>query len=233
VVIDGREEDRCRDPGAVAPMVKSALNAAAVNRHDFALYLHAAMLRLGDRALLLPAAPHSGKTCLSAALARAGFTYQTDEITLLEGRTFAARGVRVALTVKNSAWRLLEPLYPDLASLPAHRRVDGKIVKYLPPPGAMGPSAPDDAIWARWIIFPRYSSDSPNELAPLPRVEAMRGLMEECLAFRLNLEAGQVQRMIDWIAGTECYTLTFNDLGSAVRLIEEACGGSVALSGTS
>jgi hypothetical protein len=221
VNIDGLEADHCEDAEAVAPMVKSALSMAAVNRQDFAFYVHAAMLRRHGGALLLPAPPQSGKTCLSAALAKAGFAYCTDEITLLERGILAARGVPVALTVKNGAWPLLQPLYPELASLPAYRRVDGKLIKYLSPPTER--DAPDIGSRVRWVVFPRYMCGGGTELAPLPRVEALRRLMEECLAVRFEFTAPNVRQLVDWIAEVACYTLTFDNLASAVQLLSRVC----------
>jgi len=150
VSVDGEEADRCESPRAVGPMVKGVLNATAVNRESFAFYLHAAMLQRGEEAVLLPGAPQSGKTCLSAALARAGFAYRTDEVTLLDYQGLTARGAPVALTIKQSAWPLLQPLYPEIDGLPVHHRADDKIIKYLPPP-----TLADPGLWHRPAKDPR------------------------------------------------------------------------------
>ena len=52
--IDGVRHDAAPTAEGLVPMVKHALVAEAVNRHGFALYVHGAMLRSGDSALLLP-----------------------------------------------------------------------------------------------------------------------------------------------------------------------------------
>jgi hypothetical protein len=221
VLIDGAEVDCCADPAILVPAVKSALTTAAVNRHDFAVYLHAAMLRRGKGALLLPAPPQSGKTTLAAVLAKAGFDYSTDEVTLLERDTLMARGASVALTVKESGWLLLQPLYPDLATLPAHRRADGKIVKYVPPCDAVVAEA--TAYPVRWIVLPRYTPGGPNELRPLSRIEGFRCLMDECLALRLEFDVTQTRHLIQWVAGIEFYTLTFDNLDIATCLLITLC----------
>ena len=224
VLIDGQELERCGSIEVLAPTVKGGLNAAAVNRRDFAFYLHAAMLRRGGAALLLPAAPGAGKTCLAAALSRTGFAYHTDEITLLERTTFAARGAPVALTVKDGGWPVLEPLYPEIAGLPTHLRVDRQTVRYLPPPVDASDPALEQPWPVRWIVFPRYTPEGPCGIERVPRVDALRLLFDECLALRLTLDAEQIQALVDWIAGIECHALAFNDLRTAVRLIEEVCG---------
>jgi hypothetical protein len=225
VLIDGAEVDCCADPTMLVPAVKSALTMAAVNRLDFAVYLHAAMLRRGNGALLLPAPPQSGKTTLAAVLAKAGFDYSTDEVTLLERDTLMARGASVALTVKESGWLLLQPLYPDLATLPAHRRADGKIVKYVPPCDAVIAEAA--ACPVHWIVLPRYMPGGPNELRPLSHSEGFRRLMDECLALRLAFDATQTRRLIQWVAGIEFYTLTFDNLDIATRLLITLCDGEL------
>ena len=90
------------------PTLKHALISEAVNRHGFDLLVHAAMLRVGDRAVP-PAAPGSGKTCLSLALAAAGFAWHTDETTLLLGEDLKARGVPACPCVEEPAWPLVAP----------------------------------------------------------------------------------------------------------------------------
>src|SRR3546814_11497673 len=94
------------------------------------------MLQEGGNALLLPAPPQSGKTCLAAVLAKAGMAYCTDETTLLDPQSFAARGLRTAMAVKASGWHVLQPFYPALEALLVHRRAAGKSVKSLRTPRA-------------------------------------------------------------------------------------------------
>jgi len=121
-MVAGGEVERCETTEALAPLLKGSLTVAAANRREFALYLHAAMLRRGRAVLLLPAAPGGGKTCLTAALARAGFAYHTDEVTLLDRGTLCARGAPVALSVKDGGWPILAPLYPEINGLATSRR---------------------------------------------------------------------------------------------------------------
>jgi hypothetical protein len=226
ITIDGISIDRCGTLEALAPLVKGNLNAAAINRHEFALYLHAAMLRRGNWAIVLPAPPGSGKSCLAAALARqSGFAYHTDEITLLQSGPIRARGSPVALSIKEGGWTVLKPHYPKLARLATHHRADGAIVRYLPPPVEAGDPALDQFHQVRWIVMPTYVAAGPNRIEPLARVSALQLLLDECLALRLYLDAGSVQELVDWISEVECHRLTFNDLEAATRLIDQVCSG--------
>jgi hypothetical protein len=218
ILLDGVVVETSPSLEALGPQVKSALTVAAINAYGFALYVHAAMLRPpgSSGVILLPAAAGSGKTCLSAALAAAGYAYHTDEVTLLAGPSLDARGIPVCLTVKEPAWPVLADRHPALANLAIHQRVDGKICKYLPPP--IDPA--DPALAAEWpvvaLVFPRYSPDVKTRLSRLPRLDALGRLLEQCLAIRLDLDAATVGRLVDWIAAVEVYELTFADLDSAV-----------------
>ncbi|MCP5363963.1 MAG: hypothetical protein H6905_01785 [Hyphomicrobiales bacterium] len=222
ISVAGCQADRVRGDDGLAPAVKSALVIDAVNRHGFGFFLHAAVVRRDQACMLLPAAPGSGKTCMSLALARAGFAYQTDEIALLDGDALTVRGVPVCPCVKEDAWPVIRNLYPQIDGLEAHRRVDGKTVKYLPPPDVCDPGSA--LAWpVRWLVFPKYMPGSKTELAILSRVEGLRRLLEECLALRTPLDERTVGRLARWIAGIECRTLTFSSLDEAVGKLRDLC----------
>jgi hypothetical protein len=213
LVAAGTELDGCDDAAEVAPLLRGELVARAVNATDFALDLHAALLRWGDAALLLPAAPGSGKTMLTEALVRCGFGFGTDEVTLLDG-TLAARALPLALGFKESAWPLVTGLRPELAAAPSHRRADGRLVRYLPlPADAPGP------LPVRWIVFPRYRPGAPTRLAQLGTVEALRRLLAECLALRRPLDRARFTQLATWIDAIPCHELMVGDSASAVAVL--------------
>jgi hypothetical protein len=111
--------------------------------------------------------------------------------------------------------------YPDLSALPLHRRGDGKVVRYVAPPASA-------AGWPRvpvsHIIFPRYEKDAATTLEPVPRSDALGRLMSECLAVRQPLDRKNVDELIGWIAGINCYALTFSSLEDAAALVAQAVG---------
>ena len=221
--VDGRQIEACVAPSELAPQVKGAILVEAVNRHGFAACFHAASLRREGGLLLLPGVSGSGKTCLSLALTRAGFAYHSDETALLEPGSLRVRAAPLALCVKEAAWDLVGPDHPELAGLPAHDRIDGKVVKYLPPPTTPGDPALDRAWPVRWIVFPTYSAGTATTLAPIGGAEALRRLLQDCNAWRLDLTAESVERLIAWIEAARCYVLSFSAQAEAVDLISRAC----------
>jgi hypothetical protein len=222
--IDGVRRDAAPTAEGLVPMVKHALVAEAVNRHGFALYVHGAMLRSGDSALLLPAAPGSGKTCLSLALAAAGFDWHTDEMVLLAGEDLRAQGVPACPCVKEPAWPLVEPFVPELRARRVHRRADGKTVRYPPPPCDPRDPALARSWPVRWIVFPRYAAGGGTRLLRLDRVEALRRLLAETPAMRVDLDSPFVRRLVDWIAGVDCNALEFDGFEPATAALRAMVG---------
>lgn len=208
-------------PDELAPQVKSALLVDAVNRAGFELLLHAAMLVREGRALLLPAPPGSGKTCLSLALARRGFAYVSDETVLLSGDPLRARGVPVCATVKEPARELVLPLYPDLDWLPVHRRVDGRHCRYLPPPSAGSAAQVPEPKEVGWLVFPHYRAGADVTLEPLAPVDALAALLGECTAIGTELDSDLVRRLVDWLRHLPAFRLEFGDLHAACARLDE------------
>lgn len=203
----------------LAPMVKAALWQSAVNAHDFLFYIHAGVVGTGTGCILLPAAAGSGKSSLVGALAHHGFRYFSDEVALIEPSTFHVPPMPLAMCIKSTGWDLMAPYYPGISALPTHRRGDAKVLRYIPPPEGAAQQA---ASPVSHIIFPRHEKDAPTELKAVTRSEALGRLMGECLALRQRLDHENVGELVRWIAGIECYALTFSSLDAAAELVARA-----------
>jgi hypothetical protein len=181
---------------------------------------------VGDTCILLPGAQGSGKSSLTAALSHRGYRYFTDEVALIERDTLEVPPMPLSLCVKSTGWDLMARYYPGVATVPTHRRMDSKIVRYLPPPSgaAHGASRP-----VSHIIFPRYAADAETDLQLLARTEALRRLMEECLAISQRLTKENVFQLVKWLAHIDCYALTFSSLDQAVSRIEQLVGSPANL----
>ena len=218
---DGVAIARASRLSRVAPVVKSALWQSAINAHDFLFYIHSGVVGAGASCVLLPAAAGSGKSSLTTALVHRGFRYFSDEVALIEATTFHVPPMPLAISIKNTGWDLIARYYPGIWSLPVHVRFDGKVLRYIPPPADAVKQVP---MPVRHIIFPRYEQDAPTRLERIKRSEALNRLMGECLAMRRRLDDTKVRQLVGWIAGIECYELTFSSLETAVQLVIEATG---------
>lgn len=205
----------------LGPLVKAALWESAVNRHDFLFNIHAGVVGNGTSCTLFPAAPGSGKSSLVAALAWRGFQYFSDEVALIEPKTFHVPALPLAMCIKEPGWELIAPYYPVVTELPTHRRKDGKVTRYIAPPKT---AMQQVAMPVGHIIFPRYEENAPTEVRPVPQSEALARLMAECLVLRQRLDRHNVADLLCWIEGIKSYSLTFSSLSAAAELVADMIG---------
>jgi len=84
---DGSCVQRARTEAAIVDFVLWDAVTRAVERATDLLALHAGAVALDGRGVLLPAPPDSGKTTLTAALTRSGFSYLSDEVAPIDPET--------------------------------------------------------------------------------------------------------------------------------------------------
>lgn len=211
----------CETLDHLTPVIKSLLRGRALARHDFLMEIHAGVVAAGDRCLLLPGPPGSGKSTLTAGLCHAGFTYFSDEVAVLED-DLRLCPVPLGLGVKPGAVAPLSSLWTGVSDLVVHDREDGQRVRYLTlPPDRC--AAPQSRLPVGWIVFPTYHPDAKTELRPLSRPEALRRLMRECLVLPAGLDEADVARLVRWLRACRCYELPMSSLSDAVALVRTLC----------
>lgn len=215
---DDEPRAECRAMEDVVPAIKLLLREIAVNRHPFLMSVHAGVVSFGDGCVLLPASAGSGKTTLTAALVRAGATYFSDEIALLEEGTLAVRPVPLALTIKEGSVAPLRALYPEIDAMATHVREDYVRVRYLTPPRESLPLT-DEPRPVRWLVFPRYTEGGRTELRPLSRPAALRRLLDESFLPLGQLDRRKVESLVQWMRTVECFELPLSSLVEAVRIL--------------
>ncbi len=223
VYVDGRPYSSCTDLNQLAPYVKAVLWQTAITSHRHFLHIHAGVVCNGESLILLPAPSGRGKSTLTAGLVHAGFQYFSDEVALLEEDTFRASPVPVSLCVKSAAWNLLTPLYPQLSGLPAHKRPDGKVARYMPPPAGSLPTDLHRTMPVSRIIFPWYDPSLPTALRRLSKAEALSRLLSQCLAVPLDLNPERIGALVRWISALETHELTISALDKAIQLVSSIC----------
>jgi hypothetical protein len=190
----------------------------AYESSDCLVAIHAAAVCNGEKGVLLPGTSGSGKSTLTAALTGAGFTYLTDELTLLMPETRHIRPAPVSLCLKRGSWPFLTATYNFLETLPIHRQED-KEIRYLSPPENV--LRRQETYSIECMIFPKYVRAAPTSLRRLGTAEALYRVAEAGYAIPGHLDKDRVEDLIDWIARLDCYELQMGDLGEAVDKIKE------------
>jgi hypothetical protein len=94
---DGSEPPVLTDPMHAVGVVEYAAIAAIVEECHSVLSFHAALLSRNGRSIAIVGPSHSGKSTLATALWKSGWKLQTDDLTMVRGRTAIAGPRRVAL----------------------------------------------------------------------------------------------------------------------------------------
>ena len=225
---DGRPLALCRTTEELVPVLHGLVWLEIADQHGFFLQLHAGVVAGGPRhaeraCILLPARPGSGKTTLTAALVHAGWHYLSDEVAFMDAQTMRVAPVPIAFCLKRSGVAPVAEFWPAARDLQFHLRSDGKEVAYLPPP-VERVVAPDARMDVRAIVFPRYRKDHVLAWHGLSRPDALRRLIDECVAISGRLSVARVQALVNWIANVTCYELTYGSTADAVSTIGKVFG---------
>jgi hypothetical protein len=223
VIAKGEVIGTCDSLEAAAVAVRGCLIQLAVRASGGLCAIHAGAVRRNGAALLLPGDAGRGKSTLSAGLAAHGFEMLCDDTTLLTGEPLSAQCLPVGLCVKRGAYPVLATDYPRLASLPEWRRPDGQRARYLVPGEDLAWAEPDASAAVHWIVFPHYDPNSRTALKPLPRHEALARLIRGVYFLSGALDARNLDKLVGWIDGIDCFDLPLSSLDVAAVLLGDLC----------
>jgi hypothetical protein len=185
------------------------------------LVLHAGAVSWAGRGIILPAPPDSGKTTLTAALTRVGFSYLTDEAAPLDPTTGLLYPFPRALWMDAPSIDVVPRLRQDLpqdvlvASRPRYQVAAEELRA-----GAVGGPCP-----VRYIVAPAYATGSAVELEPVSRAEAVVSLAQNSFNFATLGRPG-VSLLAKVVAGAVCYRLRMGSLEGAVDMVRELVGAA-------
>jgi len=192
--------------------------------------LHAGVVARDGAGIMLPGPPGSGKSSLTMALLRQGYRYLSDELAVVDVSTGCLHAFPKPLSLKAPS------LFPHLgdrkhvwfgpeigASKKARRGGrDYQPVWYVHPedvrPDAVGESVP-----IRFVIFPQYAAGAMPELQPLPRGQAVRGLLRNSVNFR-RFGRDALYLLTRLAEQAQCFSLPIDGLEAPVRLVTELAG---------
>ena len=205
------------------PMLEWGLNWCIARRLNQHLLLHAGVVARGDRAVILPALPGSGKSTLTAALACGGFRLLSDEFAVVrldDGRILPS--VR-PVALKNDSVAALRA-FPGPARIgrvfPKTRKGD---VAYFAPDAA-SVAARRTAATPALVAFPEFTPGAAPAFEPFPRARAFAKVAVN--AFNYELLGPPAFRAVGRLIGAvPCFRFKYSALGPAVAALGDLLEG--------
>lgn len=187
--------------------------------HNEYLKIHAAVLAKNGKAIIMPGAPGSGKSTLSAALTLRGWRLLSDEHALV--RLDQAKVVPLCrpVSLKNESIEVIKAFDPDAvfgpASLDTHK---GRVVHLK---ADMHPQSHNSsALDVGRMIFPRYVAGAKTSFMPKTRAESFMRAAEQSFNYSMLGKRG-FHAMKGLVSVCECSEFIYSDLDEAVELFEK------------
>lgn len=186
-------------------MLEWGLNwCVAAHAHQY-LLIHAAVLEMNGRAVLLPAPPGSGKSTLCAGLVHRGWRLISDELALLDMDSGLVRGMARPVNLKNQSIEVIRAFEPTAELTDAVPNTNKGTVALMRPPGwaverVLEPARPT------WIVLPRYSPGAAARFTPIEKSLTFMTVAEQSFNYDIHGERGfhALGRVVD-----QCRTLEF------------------------
>jgi len=178
--------------------------------------IHAMAVAHGEKAVVMPAPSGYGKSTLTAALLKEGYSYLGDDMVPIQRATHHITPLLTSLSIKKGSWHLLDTHYPELNELPVYnsRKRD---VRYLNPSRYMKTNA---RLPVSALVFPRYQAGQSATLKPISAIEALQCLIQNEIWLGNPLENEIVSEFLTWLSAMPRFSFEYSELGQAVQKIE-------------
>jgi HprK-related kinase A len=218
-VIDGIEPFEPFPHSNALPLYEWGVNWCFAHRFNQYTLLHAGVLAAGDRAIVMPAIPGSGKSTLSAALMMSGFRLLSDEFGVLDPATGELRPMLKPVALKNRSIDVIREFSADAhvgPTFPGTRKGD---VAHLAPNDA-SVAARHRAAKPTLVIFPRWQEGATLRLEPQAKEQAFARLAFNSFNYAL-LGPVSFNAVADLAAICPAYQLTYGRLEEAIRCLRD------------
>jgi HprK-related kinase A len=183
------------------------------------LKLHSAVVAKEGIAILLPGIPGAGKSTLCAALGLRGWRILSDEHALIPPGTSHVAPLCRPVSLKNESIALIESFDSGAVMGPLSKDTHKGVVAHMK--ADIQPDSHDlSPLTARFMIFPKYSTDSTQELSPRGKTDSFVLAAYHSFNYSVLGEAG-FDAMRDLVASVDCYDLVYHDLDWAISTLEQ------------
>jgi HprK-related kinase A len=204
------------------PLLEWGLNFLFAQRLNHRLLLHAGAVECAGRAIVLPAMPGSGKSTLTAALARSGFRLLSDEFGVLGLDDGRLHPLLRPIALKNASIGVIRALSPDARIGPEFPKTRKGTVAHLAP-DAQSCARRHEPAEPALVLFPRYDPAAAPELTPVKRSRAFSRVALNSFNYEL-LGPDGFDAVAALIERCPCWQITYRDLPQAIAAVRDLLG---------
>lgn len=141
----------------VLPELIDRLQILSYQTTSYLCCFHGAAVEYLDTIILIPGESGKGKSTLCAEFLHFGGKVYSDEFIVLDEECNLL-SINLPIAIKTGSWKHLESYYPELATLKAWKRLDGRHIKYVWPNTQDIANKESSKLKAR-VIFPHFDTD--------------------------------------------------------------------------
>ena len=183
------------------------------------LKLHAAVLERNGRALVMPAAPGSGKSTLCAALMLRGWRLLSDEHALVSLEDMSLIPVCRPISLKNRSIKVIKQFDSSAVFGPICEDTHKGTVVHMKP-DAQSVALDHQPVKPGWMVFPKYVPEGDTRLTERIKETAFLKAGDQSFNYSLLGRRG-FDVMSNLIEASDCYNFSYSNLDEAIETFEK------------
>jgi HprK-related kinase A len=217
-LVDGRAPHADMPLYQAPAVLEWGINLVIALRYHCFLMLHAAVVEREGFALVLPAAPGSGKTTLCAALIHRGWRLLSDEFGIVRPGTIDFLPIPRPMPLKNESIPLIQDFAPEASWGPVIPNTRKGTIRHLRPSRA---DIDQSAVPAplRWVVFPQWRANAALDLRQIPPVEGFARIASNAFNYEMLGHEG-FSTVKSLINACGCFTLEYSRLDDAISVLD-------------
>ncbi|WP_299614855.1 HprK-related kinase A [Pelagibius sp.] len=195
------------------PMMEWGLNWCIGGHAHQYLIIHSATIEKDGFAAILPGAPGSGKSTLTAYLVNNGWRLLSDELALLSLEDGRVTALARPISLKNQSIDIIGGLIPSARlSRRSEDTVKGTVALLKAPADSLARIG--ETAQPAWVIFPSYKKDAATALVPRPKADTVIEIGRNAFNYSIHGRQGfdLLSKVVD---GCASYDFTYSDLAEA------------------
>ncbi|HYL49151.1 MAG TPA: HprK-related kinase A, partial [Stellaceae bacterium] len=212
-LIDGQDPFKPLPADQALPLVEWGLNYAIAGLAHQYLIVHAAAIEKNGRVAILPAAPGSGKSTLTAGLVHRGWRLLSDELALIRRDDGHVVPLARPVNLKNASIDLLKAFAPQAVFSDAVAdTVKGTVALMRAPDDSL--ARVDEVAPVGWVVFPRWRAGEAARFTPFSKAAGLIEIGHHAMNYSLHGAQG-FALLGEILDKSGCYRFAYGDLKEA------------------